>query len=136
MTRKRSIKALEREIEIQKAVLAVKSNQYKSIYAAAKALGLPFESLRHRINWGHTRAEARLLQQLLSKNQEATLLKWIKELTSSGYAPSHRILREVAEEVRSNKCRVFQPQQPQLQLQPQLQIPNLPLGQDWVPRFI
>jgi len=125
MTRK-SIKALEREIEIQKAVLAVKSNQYKSIYAAAKALGLPFESLQRRVNGGHTRAEARLLQQLLSKNQETTLLKCIKELTSSGYAPSHRILREVAEEVQSNKCRVFQPQQPQLQLQ----IPNLPLRQD------
>ncbi|KFY08362.1 hypothetical protein V491_08449, partial [Pseudogymnoascus sp. VKM F-3775] len=33
---------------------------------------------------------------------------WIKGLTASGYTPSHRILREVAEEVRSNKCRVFQ----------------------------
>jgi hypothetical protein len=60
MVRKRSIKALECEIEIQKAVLAVKSNQYKSIYAAAKALGLPEETLRRRINGGHTRVEAHL----------------------------------------------------------------------------
>ena len=108
MVQKRSIKALEREIEIEKAVLAVKSNQYKSIYAAAKALKVPEETLRRRLKGGHTRVEARRKQQLLSKIQEQTLLKWIKGLTISGYAPSHRILREVAEEVRSNKCRVFQ----------------------------
>jgi hypothetical protein len=108
MVRKRSIKALERDIELKKAVEAVKSNQYKSVYAAAKALGLPEQSLRNRLNGVHTRTEVRQKQQLLSKNQEQTLLKWIKGLTLSGYAPSHRILREVAEEVRSNKCRVFQ----------------------------
>jgi hypothetical protein len=119
MVRKRSIKALEHEIEIQKAVSAVKSNQYKSVYAAAKAFKLPERTLQRRI-------EARQQQQLLSKNQEQTLLKWIKELTYSGYAPSHRILQEVADEVRSNKCRIFQAQQ--LQLQPQ--IPKLPLRQD------
>jgi hypothetical protein len=54
MVRKRSIKALGHEIEIQKAVLAVKSNQYKSIYAAAKALGLPEDTLRCRVNGGNT----------------------------------------------------------------------------------
>jgi hypothetical protein len=75
MCSQKSIKAQEREIEIEKAALAVKSNQYKSIYAAAKAFGLPKESLRRRVNGGHTRAEARLPQQLLSKNQEIILLK-------------------------------------------------------------
>jgi hypothetical protein len=79
MVRKRCLKALEREIEIQKAVLAVKSNQYKS---AAKDLGIPEQTLRRRVNGTHTRIEARQQQQLLSKNQEKTLLKWIKELTS------------------------------------------------------
>ena len=108
MVQKRSIKALEREIEIEKAVLAVKSNQFKSAYAAAKALRLPVQSIRRRLNGGKIWSEAHVHQQLLSKNQEITLLKWIKGLTASGYAPSHRILREVAEEVRSNKCQVFQ----------------------------
>ncbi|KFY41225.1 hypothetical protein V494_03129 [Pseudogymnoascus sp. VKM F-4513 (FW-928)] len=103
MVQKRSIKALEREIEIEKAIVAIKAGQFKSVHAAAKALKLLKESLRCRLNGVHTRAEARQKQQLLSKNQEQTLLKWIKGLTLSGYAPSHRILREVAEEVRSNK---------------------------------
>ena len=108
MVKKRSIKALKREIEVEKAITAIKSGQFKSVYAAAKALGLPERTLCRRLKGGSTRSEARLQQQLLSKNQEETLLKWIKGLTLSGYAPSHQILREVAEEVRSNKCRVFQ----------------------------
>ena len=54
MVRRRSIKALEYEIEIQKAILAIKSNQYKSIYAAAKALGLQEDTLRRRVNGGNT----------------------------------------------------------------------------------
>jgi hypothetical protein len=112
MVRQKSIKAQEREIQIQKAILAIKSNQYKSIYAAAKALKLSEATLRCRVNGRHTRIEARQHQQLLSKNQEQTLLKWIKELTVSGYAPTHRILREVADEVRLNKCRVFRVFQP------------------------
>jgi hypothetical protein len=70
MVRKKSIAALEHNIELDKAVLAVKSNQYKSVYAAAKALGLPEHSLRHRINGGITRIEAHQKQQLLSKTQE------------------------------------------------------------------
>ena len=58
MVRKRSIKALEHEIEIQKAVSAVKLNQYKSVYAAAKAFKLPERTLWRRINGTHTRIEA------------------------------------------------------------------------------
>ena len=60
------------------------------------------------MNGGLTRAKARQQQQLLLKSQEETLLKWIKVLTISGYAPSHRILREVAEDIRADRCRIFQ----------------------------
>lgn len=59
-------------------------------------------------------------------------MKWIKELTIGGYAPIHRLLREIADEIRTNRCRVFEPPQPS---EPE-RIPNFPLGQDWVPRFI
>jgi predicted DNA-binding protein YlxM (UPF0122 family) len=96
--------------------------------------------VQRRVRSTPTRTEARQQQQLLSKNQEKTLLKWIKELTSSGYAPSHWILREVANKVRINRCCIYQSYSTQTQqiqnqqLQPQ--IPKLSLGQEWVPRFI
>ncbi|KFY79954.1 hypothetical protein V499_01123 [Pseudogymnoascus sp. VKM F-103] len=81
------------------------TGKFKSAYAAAKALGLRPNTVVACVNGGNTRQEACQKQQLLSKTQEQTLLKWIKELTASGYAPSHRILQEVADEVWSNKCR-------------------------------
>jgi hypothetical protein len=108
MVQKRSKQAQEQDIAIQKAVLAIQLNQYKSAYAAGKALGLPIRSIQRWLQGTPTRSEARQQQQVLSKNQELTLLKWIKELTSSGYAPSHWILREVADEVRTNRCRIYQ----------------------------
>jgi hypothetical protein len=110
MVKRKSIKAQELDLRLSEAVLGVQTRKFKSAYAAAKALGLRPNTVVSRVRGGSTHTEARQQQQLLSKNQEQTLLKWIKELTASGYAPSHRILREVAEEVRLNKCRVFQAQ--------------------------
>ena len=107
MVKQRSIKAQELDLRLSEAVEGVKTRKFKSAYAAAKALGLRPNTVVDRIKGGQTRVEARQKQQLLSKTQEQTLLKWIKRLTLSGYAPSHRILREVAEEVHSNKCWVF-----------------------------
>ena len=140
MVRKRNNQAQELDLRLSEAVLGVQTKKYKSAQAAAIALNLRPDTVRRRVRGIPTRTEARQQQQLLSKNQEKTLLKWIKELTSSGYAPSHRILREVADEVRTNRCRIFQSRGMQSQLQtqqqtqqPQLQIPKLPLGQDWVP---
>ncbi|KFY61898.1 hypothetical protein V497_02698, partial [Pseudogymnoascus sp. VKM F-4516 (FW-969)] len=83
MVKRRSIKAQERDFRLSEAILGIQTRKYKSANAAAIALGLRPDTVRRR---------------------------WIKELTASGYAPSHRILREVAEEVRSNRCRVFQTQ--------------------------
>ncbi|KFZ19103.1 hypothetical protein V501_00818 [Pseudogymnoascus sp. VKM F-4519 (FW-2642)] len=121
MVRKSSLKAQERDNLLAKAVIRIKSGLYKSSYAATKALGLRTYTVQTRLNGGQTRKEARQQQQLLTKNQEQTLLKWIKELTASGYAPSYQILREVVDEVRLNKCRVFQPQLQHLQQQQQQQ---------------
>ncbi|KFZ00238.1 hypothetical protein V498_00216 [Pseudogymnoascus sp. VKM F-4517 (FW-2822)] len=104
MVKRKSIKTQERDFRLSEAILGIQTGKYKSANAAAIALGLRPDTVHRRISGiHHTHTEGHLPQQLLSKNQEKTLLKWIKELTASGYAPSHRILREVAEEVRSNK---------------------------------
>jgi hypothetical protein len=107
MVKRRSIKAQELDLRLSEAVEGVKTRKFKSAYAVAKVLGLCPNTVIDRINGSSTCVEVHQKQQLLSKNQEIILLKWIKELTTSGYAPSHCILREVAEEVQSNRCRVF-----------------------------
>ena len=134
MVRKRNNQAQELDLRLSEAVLGIQAKKFKSANAAAIALNLRPDTVQRRLHGIPTRTEARQQQQLLSKTQEKTLLKWIKELTSSGYAPSHRTLREVADEVRTNRRRVYQSHLQTQQLQPQ--IPKLPLGQEWVPRFI
>ena len=107
MVRRRNNQAQELDFRLSEAVLGIQTKKYKSANAAAIALNLRPDTVRRRVRGIPTRTKAHQQQQLLSKNQEKTLLKWIKELTSSGYAPSHRILREVANEVRTNRCRIY-----------------------------
>src|SRR3954454_19860735 len=99
MVRRKSIPTSERDILIDKALLDIQSGKYKSPYEAEKLLGLPKSSVRRRVNRGLTHAQARYKQQILSPAQESVLLKWIKQLTISGYSPRHQLLRELAEEV-------------------------------------
>jgi hypothetical protein len=89
MVRQKSQKAQELDIQVTKAISGVQCGKYKLPYAAVKALGLsPTTVLRH-FQGRSTRTQARAQQQILSLMQEKTVLKWIKELTISGYAPSH-----------------------------------------------
>jgi len=132
MVRRKSIQATELDKQLTEAVLGVQSGKYKSSYEAAKQLGLNRRSVTRRVHGGLSRVQARQQQQKLSPTQEKTLLKWIKQLTISGYSPSHSLLKEIAEEVRTNQSRdldypAFIESNPSS---------NLPLGQDWVPRFI
>jgi hypothetical protein len=109
MVERKSIKAQELNLRFSKAIEGVKLGKFKSANATAVAFGLRPDTVQKRISSVYqTHREARLKQQLLSKNQEIILLKWIKELTSSGYAPSYQILREVADEVRINRCCIYQ----------------------------
>jgi hypothetical protein len=89
MVRRKSLKAEELDIQVTEAVLGIQSGKYKSSYEAGKVLGLCQRTILQRVHGGSTRQQARQLQQLLSNTQEKTLLKWIKELTSGGYVPSH-----------------------------------------------
>jgi hypothetical protein len=81
--------------------------------------------MARRVKGGLSRTKARQTQQLLTQTQEETLLKWIKCLTASGYAPSHRILREAADEIRTERCCVFNLDEPSQQSE---RIPDFPPG--------
>ena len=64
--------------------------------------------------------------------QEKVLLKWIKELTISGYSPGHQLLKEIAEEIRTKRTyNLDNPSLDSLKLPP-----RYTLGKNWVPRFI
>jgi transposase len=102
MVRRKSLDASQLDTQVGKAVQGVQSGKYKSSYEAAKQLGLPRNTVTRRVNGGLSRSQARQRQQKLSYAEEKVLLKWIKELTISGYSPGHRLLKEIAEEIRRN----------------------------------
>ena len=99
MVRRKSVPATQLDIQVSEAVLGVQSGKYKSAYEAAKQLGLPKSTVTRHVNGGLSCSQARQQQQKLSYAQENVLLKWIKELTISGYSPGHRLLKEIAKEL-------------------------------------
>ena len=132
MVRRKSQSAAQRDILIDQALLDIQSGKYKSAYEAEKVLKLPKSSVTRRVKGGLSRSQARQQQQKLSYVQENVLLKWIKELTISGYSPGHRLLKEMAEEIRTKRTyNLDNPSLDSLEL-----LPQYTLGRDWVPRFI
>jgi hypothetical protein len=98
----KSQRAKELNSLLEEAVLGVNSRVYKSSYAAAKALGLRPNTILNHVNGGSTQQQAQQQQQNLTPTQEEILLKWIKQLTITGYAPTHSLLHEIAEEIWCN----------------------------------
>jgi transposase len=103
MVRRKCTNALELDTKLTQAALGVKQGVYKTAWSAANALGLNKNSVLKRVNGGLSRSQARQQQQKLSPAQEKVLVKWIKELTISGYSPGHRLLKEIAEELQSKR---------------------------------
>jgi len=132
MVRRKSLAATALDTRLEEAVLGVQTGKYKSSYEAGKILRLSKETIARRVNRGSSRSQARQQQQKLSYLEEKVLLKWIKELTISGYSPGHRLLKEIAEEIRTKRTYDLDDA-----LLLSLRLPlQFILGQDWVPRFI
>jgi hypothetical protein len=132
MVRKKKLNAIELDTQVTKAALGVNQGLYKSSYAAAKALGLNPKTVLKRVNGGLSRSQARQQQQKLSRAQENVLLKWIKQLTISGYSPGHQLVKEMAEEVRSRRTYDLD----DVSLNSLELPPQYTLGNEWVSRFI
>jgi transposase len=103
MVRQKSLTAAESNTLVDQAVLGVQSGLYKSSYEAARVLQLSVSTITRRVNGGLSRSQARQQQQKLSYEQENVLFKWIKQLTISSYSPGHRLLKEIAEELRTKR---------------------------------
>jgi helix-turn-helix, Psq domain len=100
MTRPKSISAKVREDRIKEAIDGVKSGRYKSYRQAAITLDIPRATLTHRASGRLTRIEAHEDEQALSL-EETELVRWITRLTTSGYPPKPRFVREMAEAIRT-----------------------------------
>jgi hypothetical protein len=118
-----SVEALPLDEKIKWALRGLASKRWKTLYAAAKALGLSRETLKHRMKRRKSRTQAPEVQQMLTKSEEKVLTKWITHLTATGHPARHEFIREMAEEIRARRA---------------IQEENIlrPLGATWVQRFI
>lgn len=89
MPRQKRVFTTDRDILIAQEVLDVQLGKYKLLYKAEKHLQLPKSSVMRRANGMLSRPQARQQQQKLLYTKEKVLLKWIKELTISGYSLGH-----------------------------------------------
>ena len=88
------------EVDMQKAISAVKKNEYPSIRKTALAFGFPYPTFQARMSGQTTRANAHASQQILSNAEERTLVQWITRLTRTEYPASPALAVQMAEEIR------------------------------------
>ena len=99
MVRLKSQSAAEIDAQVNKAVLGVQSGLYKSLYEAAKQLSISKDTVTCHVNEGLLCSQARQKQQKLLYTQKNVLLKWVNELTISGYLSEHHLLKKIAEKL-------------------------------------
>ena len=88
---------------IQEAITAFQTRRYPSIRATARAFSIPSSTLHSRMAGSTSRRNAHESKQLLSSAEEKTLLKWITQLTRTGYPVSPALALEMAETIRSQR---------------------------------
>jgi len=123
MVRSRNAKAEAVDKAMEIALAGIRDGTYKSVNDAVKELGISKATLHRRLNGGKSRSKAQEKHQLLTKQEENALAKWISTSTASGNPVQHGFIREMAEKLRKRR------------VAPDDQFIR-PIGPSWVPQFL
>ena len=126
MPARKSQKRAEADKRIEQALNQLARGQFQSVREAARANNVAHSTLLQRMHGGKSTAESREPQQILTIPEEHVLAECIRRLAIVGHPPKHAFIRELAEEIRSNRLS---------QNEPPSKI-NFPIGDSWVQRFI
>src|SRR5271169_4686452 len=129
MPHRQSTEGNDKELLFERALAGLKSEEYSSIYSAAKSLGISKATLGMRVNGRQPQAKAHVREQNLSESEEQCLAKWITSLTEYSSPPSYRIIREMAEAIRQDRVTSINEASIEYVSYP-------PLGKCWVQNFI
>ena len=94
------------ESTIQEAITAYRDKRYLSIRAAARAFLVPKATLRHRIDNRVLRSNSYEYRQILSSAEESTLLRWLTQLTRTGYPAPPSLALKMAETIRCHRLQL------------------------------
>src|SRR5438046_5257406 len=133
MTRPKDPESAEKEARLQQTIAAYRKQQKKSkkvsLRRIAKDFNVPRQSLQNRLDGKLPRIQANEQLMHLTIEEEKELVHWITKLTTRGYAPRYRTVRELAEIIRNR--RVMGVNDDSIQL-----VNYEQFGRDWVARFM
>jgi hypothetical protein len=95
-----SKKTYNLEVQIQKALYALKNKDFPSTRAAAQFFKLDHRTLQRRRNGGKTQSQSHEMDQILTNAEEKTLLRCIKQYTITGKHISYSLLLDLAKHIR------------------------------------
>ena len=87
MSQQNNVISAEQEGRIQLALEAYRSNQFKSLRRAAEAYNVPNSTLAHRASGRNFRPQTTPNCRKLSLTEEHTIVQYILDLDSKGFAP-------------------------------------------------
>ena len=89
MTLQTPEKQVYNEVDIQKAISAIKSNEYRSMHKAALTFNVPNATLvlQGRMPGRKSRATAHEAERIFSAAEEKTIARCITRLTRTGFQP-------------------------------------------------
>ena len=102
----KSQKRAEADKRIEKALNEPSRGQFQSICEAAWANDVPHNTLLRRVDDGKSTAESSEPQQILTIPDENALAECITRLAIVEHPPKHAFIRELVEEIRSNRLNV------------------------------
>jgi hypothetical protein len=129
MNLKKPLTCIQIEENIQKAILALESKEFKSARSAVEHFKVPKSTLTDRMAGRQTRLQSHEHLQILSNAEEKTLVRWITRLTATGYPTSPALLKEMAEEIQVRRVQVASHRNTD-------PIPPAPIGHEWLYRFL
>lgn len=113
------------ETTLQEALVVYRTGEYRSIRACAIAFRVPYKSLQRRSSGQLSRSAAHEHRQILSKPEERTLVRWITQLTSTGFPASPALVLKLAEEIRRGRYQLTRTQHSY----------ERAIGKSWLSRF-
>lgn len=86
----------EREKFIQLAITEYQNAPKPSLRASAEKYGIPWTTLRDRMNGAQSRRESHRQQQLLSEHEEKSIAAWCKRMDDWGFPLRLDLVKEMA----------------------------------------
>jgi len=123
MVRAKSIKAAEKAKRVQIALDGLADGTYVTVRQAVDALKVSKTTLRRHLNGGQTREQAHEKDQLLTRQEEKALAKWISGATAAGNPVDRHCIMEMAQGMREART-------------PLSEGFLRPIGNDWIKRFL